>query len=45
MPLDPLFCPALTASVYDYLFKGLSQPLIGTFALDLGKIFYKEKVE
>jgi len=24
MPVDPLFCPALTASVYDHLFMGLS---------------------
>ena len=43
MPVDPLFCPALTASVYDYLFMGLSQPLIGTFVIELGSIFHKVK--
>lgn len=40
MPKDPLFCPSLTAKVYDYLFKGLSQPLIGTFTINLGDIFH-----
>jgi len=41
MPVDPLFCPALTAAVYDYLFMGLSQPLIGTFVIELGEILHK----
>jgi hypothetical protein len=43
MPVDPLFCPALSVAVYDYLFMGLKQPLIGTFVLDLGSIFYKQQ--
>lgn len=42
MPVDPLYCPALTCAVYDYLFMGLSQPLLGTFVLDLSSIFYKQ---
>ena len=35
MPRDRIFSPMLTATVHDYLFAGLSQPLIGSFALDL----------
>ena len=31
LPADSLFCPKLTCYVYDYIFKGLSQPLLGTF--------------
>lgn len=45
LPIDPLFCPHLTCAVYDFLFKGLSQPLIGSFAIDLGSLFHKKKVK
>ena len=41
MPIDPLFAPSLQCSVYDYLFLGLSKPLIGTFTIPLGEIFHK----
>jgi hypothetical protein len=41
MPVDPLFCPTLSVGVYDYLFNGLSQPLIGTFTIELGEHFHK----
>lgn len=37
IPEDPLYAPVLTCTVCDYLFAGLSQPLIGTFSIDLGK--------
>lgn len=41
MPVEHIFAPALTCIVYDYLFKGLSQPQIGLFTINLGDIFYK----
>ena len=37
MPIDAIYSPYLTATVHDYLFHGMSQPLIGSFCLDLGK--------
>ncbi|CAG9316505.1 unnamed protein product [Blepharisma stoltei] len=37
IPEDPLYAPVLTCTVCDNLFAGLSQPLIGTFSIDLGK--------
>jgi hypothetical protein len=36
MPNDRIYCSYLTATVHDYLFNGLSQPLIGSFCIDLG---------
>jgi len=41
MPVDPLFAPSLQCSVFDYLFLGLSKPLIGTFTIPLGELFHK----
>ena len=41
MPVDNLFAPAVTCIVYDYLFKGLSQPQIGVFNIRLGDIYHK----
>jgi hypothetical protein len=38
LPSNTLFCPKLTCYVYDYVFKGWTQPLLGTFAIDLGRI-------
>ena len=38
LPNDPLYCPSLTCGVYDYIFKGISQPLIGNFVIDIGKL-------
>ncbi|OMJ78297.1 hypothetical protein SteCoe_21930 [Stentor coeruleus] len=37
MPRDKIFSPILTATVHDYLFSGMSQPLIGSFGIDLAK--------
>ena len=36
MPNDRIYCSYLTSTVHDYLFNGLSQPLIGSFCIDLG---------
>jgi len=38
LPNDPLYCPSLTCGVYDYIFKGISQPLIGNFVINIGSI-------
>lgn len=38
LPVNSLYCPKLTCYVYDYVFKGWNQPLMGTFAISLGQI-------
>lgn len=43
LPSDPLYCPYLTCSVYDYIFKGLAQPLLGTFNIPIGKIMKEQQ--
>ncbi|CAG9312955.1 unnamed protein product [Blepharisma stoltei] len=43
MPIEKLYAPSLTCTVYDFLFKGLSQPQLGTFSINLGEIFHKRK--
>ena len=45
LPYDPLYCPTLTATVHDYLFYGLSQPILGTFSIPLGDFLFKKKPE
>ena len=44
MPTDPLYSSVLTVTVHDYLFKGVSQPLIGSFSIDIGKYFFPSKL-
>lgn len=36
MPSKTEFCPRMNCEAFDMVFAGLSQPLIGTFSLDLG---------
>lgn len=38
LPVDPLYCPKLTCTVFDYIFKGFSQPVIGVFVLPMGQL-------
>jgi hypothetical protein len=38
LPIDDIYCPALTCDVYDHIFLGLRQPIIGTFTLPIGSI-------
>ena len=38
LPVDPLYSPSLTCFVFDHIYKGWSQPQIGTFKLPLGDI-------
>lgn len=36
LPEETLYCPVLTCEVFDYVFLGLSQPIIGSFVINLG---------
>ena len=36
LPIEELYCPSLACDCYDYVFMGLSQPLIGTFNIPVG---------
>jgi len=38
LPTDPLYCPKLTCTVYDYVFKGWNQPIVGNFTLPIGDL-------
>ena len=43
MPTDPLYSPSLSCSVFDCLFMGISQPLLGTFSINLGQMYQQHK--
>lgn len=45
LPVNPLFCPKLQCDVYDYVYKGLVQPLLGTFTLSIGDIMHSIRSE
>lgn len=45
LPSESLFCPRLACTVYDYIFKGFSQPMIGTFVIPIGDLIFKLKDE
>jgi hypothetical protein len=38
LPVDDLYCPRLACDVKDYIFKGFSQPLLGTFSVEIADI-------
>ena len=38
LPVDDLYCPRLACSVYDNIFRGFNQPLIGVFTLPIGQL-------
>jgi hypothetical protein len=38
LPTEDLYCPGLGCDVFDYVFSGLSQPLIGTMNIMIGDI-------
>jgi hypothetical protein len=38
LPKEKIYCPSLACNVYDYLYKGFSQPLLGTFSIPIGDI-------
>ena len=35
---EELYCPSLACDAYDFVYKGFSQPLIGTFSIPIGEI-------
>ena len=45
LPTDPLYCPQLTSIVYDYIFKGFNQPMVGVFTIPIGKYMLDLKAE
>ena len=38
LPVDELYCPSVSCTVYDQVFLGLSQPVVGTFTIPFGRI-------
>lgn len=45
LPTSALFCPKLVCTVYDYIFVGMNQPLIGSFTIPIGKLIFDLKNE
>jgi len=48
LPVKELYCPSLSCTVYDQVFLGFSQPVVGTFTIPLGEIMqncWKERKE
>jgi len=45
LPIDSLYCPRLSCAVYDYIFRGWNQPLIGTFTLPIGELMHSLALE
>ena len=45
LPVEELYCPKLACEVYDFICKGLSQPIIGSFVIDIGKIMQEQLKE
>jgi len=41
LPIDPLYCPRLSCQVYDQVFGGFSQPMIGTFTIPIGELIHE----
>ena len=45
LPIDPLYCPRLSCQVYDCIFTGWSQPLIGNFVIPVGDLIHELAAE
>ncbi len=48
LPVDILFCPRMSCSVFDNIAMGFAQPLIGTFVIPIGDLMHdliKERLE
>ena len=43
LPASELFCPVLQCDVYDYIYKGFSQPLLGTFCIPIGQVLQENE--
>ena len=38
LPADEIYCPVLQCDVYDYIYKGVGQPLLGSFSIPIGEV-------
>ena len=45
LPIDPLYCPRLSCQVYDCIYTGWSQPIIGNFTIPIGELMHDLKAE
>ena len=45
LPTDTLFCPRLSCQVYDTVFAGFSQPIIGNFTIPIGELMIELEEE
>ena len=45
LPIDPLYCPRLSCQVYDCIYTGFSQPIIGNFTIPIGDLMHSLKAE
>jgi hypothetical protein len=45
LPVDTLFCPRLSCQVYDNVFAGFSQPMIGQFTIPVGDLYIELRDE
>jgi hypothetical protein len=45
LPSDNLYCPKLACDAYDFICKGLTQPKIGTFTINVGDIYEEQTNE
>lgn len=43
LPSSSLFCLKLSCDVYDMIFKGFVQPLLGTFSIPIGDVLEETK--
>ena len=41
LPIETLFCPRLACTVYDTIFAGFSQPIIGNFVIPIGELMHE----
>ena len=45
LPIKPLYCPRLSCQVYDQIFAGFSQPIIGNFTIPIGELIHELAAE
>lgn len=45
LPIEPLYCPRLSCQVYDQVFAGFSQPIIGNFTIPIGELIHELAAE
>ena len=45
LPTEPLYCPRLSCQVFDCIFAGFNQPMIGNFTIPIGDLIQSLKEE